>query len=230
MGRSEVGSAKYQSKQLKASGLQKLKFYCQICEKQCRDANGFKNHLNAHSHMGRIEELANSNKNVVTEYSNQFQQDFLRLLKIQHGTKAINANKFYQEYILNDKNHIHMNSTKWNSLTLFIKHLGQNGLVKVAQESAEDGNEFSLTVKLIESSKQDSSAGSSQINEEKSRMKFINNQIELGKQKELEHSSNGEILKQDTKQDIFKPDEPVKPIRLNLKKGPKKVTKPSIFE
>lgn len=27
---------------IKAKGLQKLRWYCQMCEKQCRDENGFK--------------------------------------------------------------------------------------------------------------------------------------------------------------------------------------------
>lgn len=191
MGRTEFGTAKFQAKQLKASGLQKLKFYCQICEKQCRDANGFKNHLNSPSHLGRIEGLATSNKNVVTEYSSQFQQDFLKLLRINHGTKAVNANKFYQEYILNDKNHIHMNTTKWHSLTLFVKYLGQNGLVKVDKEPGADENEFNLTIKLVEA-KLDLSTGPAPVDEEKSRMKFINNQIKLGKQQEQDKEINEE--------------------------------------
>jgi len=27
---------------MKSKGLQKLRWYCQMCQKQCRDANGFK--------------------------------------------------------------------------------------------------------------------------------------------------------------------------------------------
>jgi DNA/RNA-binding protein KIN17 len=30
------------AKRLKAKGLQRLRWYCQMCEKQCRDENGFK--------------------------------------------------------------------------------------------------------------------------------------------------------------------------------------------
>ena len=30
------------SNRIKAKGLQKLKWFCQMCEKQCRDENGFK--------------------------------------------------------------------------------------------------------------------------------------------------------------------------------------------
>ncbi len=32
------------SNRIKSVGLQKLKWYCQMCQKQCRDENGFKCH------------------------------------------------------------------------------------------------------------------------------------------------------------------------------------------
>ena len=34
---------------IKAKGLQKLRWYCQMCEKQCRDENGFKVHLSPYT-------------------------------------------------------------------------------------------------------------------------------------------------------------------------------------
>ena len=40
------------------------------------------------------------------------------------------ANQVYQEYIA-DKNHLHMNSTRWVTLTEFVKHLGRSGIAKV---------------------------------------------------------------------------------------------------
>jgi len=42
MPRAEVGSTKYVANKMKSKGLQRLRWYCQACEKQCRDANGFK--------------------------------------------------------------------------------------------------------------------------------------------------------------------------------------------
>lgn len=191
MARAEVGTAKHQSKQLKASGLQKLKFFCQICEKQCRDANGFKNHLSSPSHQGRIQELSETGKGraVIEEYSLDFQRDFLRLLKVNHGTKKVNANKFYQEYILNDRNHVHMNSTKWNSLTAFVKHLGRNGLVRVEQDGNSEEDGFALEIRFI-----DPAGELKQVNlqekqkqlasEEEVSMKLIKKQISWGKQAE----------------------------------------------
>lgn len=46
------------------------------------------------------------------------------------GTKRVKANNVYQEYI-QDKFHLHMNSTRWVTLTEFIKHLGRSGIAHV---------------------------------------------------------------------------------------------------
>lgn len=202
MVRAEVGTAKHQSKQLKASGLQKLKFFCQLCEKQCRDSNGFKNHLSSPSHKGRIQGLAETGKgkSVVATFSSDFQRDFLRLLKINHGTKKVNANRFYQEYILNDRQHVHMNSTRWSSLTSFVKHLGQNGLVRVEQDEAFQGEDgFALEIRYIDLSAefQDKQARLNDkqkqlASEEDVAMKLINKQINRGKQAEKEFAETEE--------------------------------------
>ncbi|ODV65123.1 hypothetical protein HYPBUDRAFT_8052 [Hyphopichia burtonii NRRL Y-1933] len=188
MGRSEAGSAKYASKQLKASGLQKLKFYCQLCSKQCRDANGFKNHLNSPSHKGRVQQLSESGEghSVIENYSRDFEKDFLKLLRINHGTKKINANKFYQEYILHDKDHVHMNSTRWSSLTSFIKYLGNKGLVRV-ESPPDDTDEFNLDIRLTDTSSEYYQKQQQYLKKQRSlktdeqiSMKLLNEQIKQG--------------------------------------------------
>jgi hypothetical protein len=50
--------------------------------------------------------------------------------RIRFGTKRVRANQVYQEYIA-DKQHLHMNSTRWVTLTEFIKHLGRSGIARV---------------------------------------------------------------------------------------------------
>jgi len=52
------------------------------------------------------------------------------------GTRRIKANTVYQEYI-SDRNHLHMNSTKWQTLTEFCKYLGRAGICEV--EETEKG-------------------------------------------------------------------------------------------
>ena len=46
-------------------------------------------------------------KKHINQFSNEFKQDFLTLLKSSHGEKSVHANVFYNQYIA-DKNHIHM--------------------------------------------------------------------------------------------------------------------------
>ena len=40
---------------IKSKGLQKLRWYCQMCQKQCRDENGFKCHLTSESHKRQMQ-------------------------------------------------------------------------------------------------------------------------------------------------------------------------------
>ncbi len=49
-----------------------------------------------------------------------------------HPHSRIGAHVVYNEYI-QDKHHIHMNSTRWLTLTDFVKHLGREGLCKVEE-------------------------------------------------------------------------------------------------
>lgn len=139
MPKAEVGSTKWVGNKMKAKGLQRLRWYCQICEKQCRDDNGFKQHTMSEGHVRAMLLVGEDPKKFISEYSRQFQHDFLQLLKVAHGEKKVHMNNFYQQYI-SDKEHIHMNATKWPSLTEFAKHLGREGLCRV--EEAERGLEI----------------------------------------------------------------------------------------
>jgi DNA/RNA-binding protein KIN17 len=42
----------------------------------------------------------------------------------------VRANQVYQEHIA-DKSHLHMNATRWVTLTEFVKHLGRTGVARV---------------------------------------------------------------------------------------------------
>ncbi|CAG8077715.1 unnamed protein product [Penicillium olsonii] len=72
----------------------------------------------------------------IANYSRDFEKTFIELLRTTHGTKSINANHFYQQ-IVSDKEHIHMNSTQWKSLSQFVAHLGREGKCRV--EDTEKG-------------------------------------------------------------------------------------------
>ncbi|KAM3516049.1 hypothetical protein MY11210_000331 [Beauveria gryllotalpidicola] len=133
MPKAEVGSVKHLSNKLKSKGLQRLRWYCQVCEKQCRDANGFKMHTQSESHVRQMLIVGEDPKKFINDFSHQFLSDFISLLKTGHGEKQVQINHFYQQYIAN-KEHIHMNATKWPSLTEFAKHLGREGICRVEED------------------------------------------------------------------------------------------------
>ncbi len=54
-----------------AKGLQKLRWYCQMCQKQCRDENGFKCHCTSESHLRQMAIFANNSTRIMDEFSNQ---------------------------------------------------------------------------------------------------------------------------------------------------------------
>lgn len=137
MGKAEAGSTKWVANKMKSKGLQRLRWWCEICQKQCRDANGFKCHVQSESHVRQMQVVGEDPRKYINNFSNDFQRDFVNLLRTAHGEKWISGNRFYNEYI-RDKEHVHMNATKWSSLTEFTKHLGREGICHV-KEDEKDG-------------------------------------------------------------------------------------------
>jgi DNA/RNA-binding protein KIN17 len=121
---------------IKAKGLQKLRWWCQLCEKQCRDENGFKQHATSEGHLRNMQMYSSNPKQFQERFSLEFKNTFLRELGRRHSTNKVKANSFYADYI-KDKEHTHMNSTRWRSLTEFIMDLSREGLVRA--EDTEKG-------------------------------------------------------------------------------------------
>eukprot|EP00980_Cylindrotheca_fusiformis_P006455 scaffold1376_cov125-Cylindrotheca_fusiformis.AAC.21 len=140
MPKAEKGTPKDIGNRIKAKGLQKLKFYCQMCEKQCRDANGFKCHLTSESHLRQMKIFSDNAGGILDKYSKEFESSFMQTLRMRHGTKKVNANNVYQE-LISDKQHIHMNATHWTTLTDFVQYLGKTG--KCVVEETERGWDIS---------------------------------------------------------------------------------------
>ncbi|KAG9315990.1 domain of Kin17 curved DNA-binding protein-domain-containing protein [Chiua virens] len=130
MPRAEVGTPKYLANKMKSKGLQRLRWYCQVCEKQCRDENGFKCHAQSEAHLRQMLVVGQNAGRHIADFSSQFQHDFVQLLSRRFGTKRVFANRVYQEFI-QDKHHLHMNATRWVTLTEFVKHLGRLGIARV---------------------------------------------------------------------------------------------------
>lgn len=84
---------------IKSKGLQKLRWYCQMCNKQCRDQNGFKCHLTSESHQRQLLLFAESPGKYMNEFSTTFEKAYLDILRRQFGTKRVHCNMVYHEYI-----------------------------------------------------------------------------------------------------------------------------------
>lgn len=136
MPKAEKGTPKDIANRMKAKGLQKLKFYCQMCAKQCRDENGFKCHLTSDSHLRQMKIFCGNASSMLDSFSAEFEKNYLDTLYRRHRTKKINANNVYQE-LIQDKHHVHMNATKWTTLSDFVQYLGKSG--KCVVEETERG-------------------------------------------------------------------------------------------
>ena len=118
-----------------------------------RDENGFKCHVASESHVRNMQLIGEDPRKAINGFSNDFKRDFLQLLRTGHGEKKINLNQFYNEYI-SHKEHVHMNATKWASLTEFAKHLGREGICRVDEDEkkADRGGASGLTISWIDNS------------------------------------------------------------------------------
>ena len=122
---------------MKARGLQKTKWYCQMCQKQCRDENGFKCHCQSEGHRRMMELYSSNPEKYQNEFSNQFLHGFLQILEFRYRDCQVKANNVYNEYI-QDKSHVHMNGTRWNSLTGFVAYLQSKQLVEVEEKQVKE--------------------------------------------------------------------------------------------
>ncbi|KAH9468030.1 hypothetical protein Pst134EA_011652 [Puccinia striiformis f. sp. tritici] len=148
-------------------------------EKQCRDENGFKCHTMSEGHVRQMLVVGENAGKYVNEYSKNFKKDFLALLSRRWGTKRVLANMVYQEYIA-DKNHSHMNTTQWVTLSEFVKQMGREGILHV------DETEKGLHMAWIDSSPQAAHQAKeqSELDDEERMRKLIAEQIEKAQQEQ----------------------------------------------
>jgi DNA/RNA-binding protein KIN17 len=93
MPKAEAGSLKAIGNHIKSIGLQKLRWYCQMCVKQCRDENGFKCHLTSESHLRQMRLFSQNPNSIIDNFSKEFERGYLDTLSHLHNTKRTSANK-----------------------------------------------------------------------------------------------------------------------------------------
>ncbi|GMM53182.1 Rts2 protein [Starmerella bacillaris] len=156
-------------------GLSKLKFYCQPCQKQCRDEHGFQLHTQSLSHATKTKNT--SSRQQVYTWSQEFQSSFLKVLNGFNG--VITANKVYSEFI-KDETNVRMNATKWSSLTAFINHLAKCEYLMIISSEPE------LIIKRRDIEKENRDKKVQEIRSEKEKIK---NEAELRVQAMLAESA-----------------------------------------
>ena len=118
----------------KKNALHKLKWYCQLCQKQCRDDRSFRAHNESEGHQRKLQIFRTDGKNFLNDFSQRFEAEFLLVLQ---GFKTFTRiNLVYQEVIKN-RQHVHLNATKWGTLTGFCGYLADKG--KAELEERESG-------------------------------------------------------------------------------------------
>mmetsp|Transcript_9036 Transcript_9036/g.29674 ORF Transcript_9036/g.29674 Transcript_9036/m.29674 type:complete len:394 (+) Transcript_9036:49-1230(+) len=130
MGKNDFLSPKAIANRQKSKGLSKLRWYCQMCEKQCRDENGFKCHKQSESHHRMMLQYGENAGKYNAAFSEMFEESFLKFLAFTYRNVRVSASVAYNAFIA-DKTHIHMNATRWYSLTEFVKYLGKEGKAEV---------------------------------------------------------------------------------------------------
>ncbi|KAL3275806.1 hypothetical protein HHI36_020550 [Cryptolaemus montrouzieri] len=226
MPKAEVGTPKYLANKMKAKGLQKLRWYCQMCQKQCRDENGFKCHTMSESHQRQLLLFADNSRKYMDEFSYEFQKEYLQILKRQFGTKRVNANRVYQEYIT-DRNHIHMNATRWVTLTGFVKYLGKSG--KCIVDETEKGwfiTYIDRDPDTIAKEERKNKKKKMDRDDEERNLEFIEKQVKLAQQKsnmqESDEPKNSELIRE-SEEEVVKLD-----LKL-LKPKPEIMLPPQLF-
>lgn len=157
-----------------------------------RDENAFKQHSLSEGHVRQMLVVGEHAKSYIENYSKEFLSDFIQLLSRRWGTKRVRANQVYQEFI-QDKQHTHMNATKWVTLTGFIQYLGKNGICHV------DETEKGWFISWIDTSpkalaKQDAALKKERqdLGDEERQRRMINEQIERVKALEAARAQNGD--------------------------------------
>jgi DNA/RNA-binding protein KIN17 len=229
MPRAEVGSTKHISNQMKQKGLTRLRWYCQTCQKACRDENGFQCHIRSESHVRNIQAFGDDARTVIQQNSNQFLSDFIKLLRTSHGEKKVDANHFYQEYI-RDRHHMHQNATKWASLTEFVKYLGREGICRVEGKEEDSGRDArGFMISWIDNSpealrRQDALRRKERQDkgDEERELQAINEQIRRAKQDGMEEDGEEEESEDEAVTEIKRKDGE----KIKLSFGAKKEEKP----
>jgi DNA/RNA-binding protein KIN17 len=127
----------------------------------------------------------------IDEFSREFEAGFMDILKRRFRSQRVHANMVYNEYI-RDRDHTHMNATRWVTLTGFILYLGKTGKCKV--EETPKGWYLTYIEKdpeLLAKQERASKKEKSDMDEEERLQKEIEERVKKAQEKEKSEGSGG---------------------------------------
>mmetsp|Transcript_29384 Transcript_29384/g.87887 ORF Transcript_29384/g.87887 Transcript_29384/m.87887 type:complete len:221 (-) Transcript_29384:27-689(-) len=143
MPKPEVGTPKWIANQWKKKGLSKLRWHCGLCGVWCKDANGFKMHIEHPNHLKReieqekIEEEREDHveaRYMPDQFSEAFERSFLRYLATERLGERVKAHEAYRAVHPDDRAHDKMKKTCWHTLGRFVVDLRERGEVNAIRE------------------------------------------------------------------------------------------------
>ena len=126
----ELSESRRISKMMKYGGLGKLKWFCDVCKFQARSAEAFKAHTQSEHHRLMMSQFRQDQNSIIQSNSEEFKRQFLNILKRKYANREVLANIVYVQ-VISDKNHQHMNSTRWESVRGFCSEMAQKGIIEM---------------------------------------------------------------------------------------------------
>ncbi|ELP95071.1 hypothetical protein EIN_253350 [Entamoeba invadens IP1] len=191
--------------------LQKTKYYCEMCKKQCHDENGFKNHCQSETHRRNMALYSEDPNKYNKDFNTQFLNGYMRIVQTQYRRKWVNSNVVYNQYI-QDRTNVHMNSTQWNNLSGFVHALAERELVEL-EERAEG-----TFIKYKEEEESEEEEKEEEVDEGK---RIFDEMVKQVKMKGIEERDVGEMVVRE---------KPEKKMECKIKMGFKTKKKPVVIQ
>ena len=121
----KVIKTKWQSKK-PFKGVRKIPWYCTLCKKQCKTANGFRCHQNSKSHQQFLSPYQ-------LNPSKAYEQCFLKIMKERYYiNQRVHVDNHFRYYV---GNRIQIRRTKWKSLNQFFSYMKQTSTRMILEET-----------------------------------------------------------------------------------------------
>jgi hypothetical protein len=110
-------------------GQGKMKYFCQMCSKQCKDANGFKCHQTTEGHRAQMKLFLEDPQKYIEEFSDSFEEAFL--IELGEASDDWRVASELLSTVMRGPDNVRLNATKWKTLSDFLQYIESEGLVEL---------------------------------------------------------------------------------------------------